>query len=409
MSRRATLIACVVGALAAALPASASAGEILGAGATLSAGQSIVSPSGEYELLMQSDGNLVEYVTGGRSIWSSQTSGQPGAHAIMQSNGDLVVVDAAGQSVWSSNSHTSGCASELAMQDDGNLVIYGPDDSAIWDTGIPDSLADGDVLKPGWSRYSARDNVELIMQTDGNLVLYGAGGARWNTKTAGHPGAYATLQSDGNLVVYAPSGSALWNSVTEGHRGDSAIVQEDGNFVVYSPSQQPLWNAGTSAGQTLPGYVGPSKPAAGSCPPPPAPAPAPTPVAPVPVTSAPVTTTVPTPAPASSGPRPLRIRLAISWTWNRSMTRLRRVSLGSAPGPTRLALSCRGRGCPRHRGTARAAGLRRLRRLLARLTGHRYRAGQELLVTLTAPGYAPERVAIHFRWGRVPRIQLLRR
>jgi hypothetical protein len=49
------------------------------------------------------------------------------------------------------------------------------------------------------------------MQSDGNLVIYNTGGeAKWNSNTAGFPGAYLALQNEGNLVIYQ-DGIALWD------------------------------------------------------------------------------------------------------------------------------------------------------------------------------------------------------
>ena len=48
----------------------------------------------------------------------------------------------------------------------------------------------------------------LVFQTDGNLVLYEGSTARWASHTHGR-GAYATMQSDGNVVVYNWSGVAF--------------------------------------------------------------------------------------------------------------------------------------------------------------------------------------------------------
>ena len=46
----------------------------------LTANQSISSPNGQYQLIMQGDGNLVEYGPGGQAIWDSVTYGNPGAY-----------------------------------------------------------------------------------------------------------------------------------------------------------------------------------------------------------------------------------------------------------------------------------------------------------------------------------------
>ncbi len=120
----------------------------------------------------------------------------------------------------------------------------------------------------------------------------------------------------------------------------------------------------------------------------------------LPVVSTPVTTPLPQPA---SGPRELRVKLAIGWTWDRARTWLRRVKVASLPGTTKLSLRCEGRGCPRPRRDF-ANGSKAVHRLLRRIVGRRYRAGDRLLLTLAAPGWLSERAQIRFRWGRLPGI-----
>ena len=116
-----------------------------------------------------------------------------------------------------------------------------------------------------------------------------------------------------------------------------------------------------------------------------------------------VTTPVSTPLPVSHARRALRIKVVMSWTWNGSVIRLRRVKVGSMPGDTKLTMGCQGGGCPRHSNTT-AAGARPVRRLLGRLVGRRYHAGDILTVKLTAKGYRQERARIFFRNGKMPLI-----
>jgi hypothetical protein len=119
-----------------------------------------------------------------------------------------------------------------------------------------------------------------------------------------------------------------------------------------------------------------------------------------PVVTTPVSTPLPRPA---SSPRELRVKLAIGWTWNRAHTWLRRVKVASLPGTTKLSLRCEGHGCPRPRRNF-ADGTKAVHRLLRRIVGRRYRAGDRLLLTLAAPGWLSERAQIRFRWGRLPGI-----
>lgn len=72
-----------------------------------------------YGLLMQGDGNLVlELLPHGYAqlkdripLWSSGTTGHPGAYAVSQGDGNLVVYAPGHRPLWSSN--TAGCTSPL--------------------------------------------------------------------------------------------------------------------------------------------------------------------------------------------------------------------------------------------------------------------------------------------------------
>lgn len=105
----------------------------------LTGGQRLVAPNGvlqsangQYRLVQQSDGNLVEYTASGTPLWHTHTYTYPGATAIMQSDGNLVVYAADGVTpLW--HSHTYGNpGATLLMQNDNNVVIYAADGHALW-------------------------------------------------------------------------------------------------------------------------------------------------------------------------------------------------------------------------------------------------------------------------------------
>jgi hypothetical protein len=105
---------------------------ILKAGQQLKAGQSLYSPSGQYQLAMQADGNLVIY-SGGSAIWNTGTEGTGTSNFLaMQTDGNLVVYTSAGKAVWNSGTEGTGSSNFLAMQNDGNLVVYTSSGTAEW-------------------------------------------------------------------------------------------------------------------------------------------------------------------------------------------------------------------------------------------------------------------------------------
>lgn len=104
----------------------------------------------------------------------------------------------------------------------------------------------GERLSAGQSLTSPNGLLTLVMQTDGNLVLYAPGNAaRWYTQTYGNPGAFVQLQTDGNLVLYAADLTVLKNWATNGTDASFLQVQDDGNLVLYTSNATPLWYTGT--------------------------------------------------------------------------------------------------------------------------------------------------------------------
>jgi hypothetical protein len=119
--------------------------------------------------------------------------------------------------------------------------------------------------------------------------------------------------------------------------------------------------------------------------------------------SPPASTTLPQP---KKGRHSLRVRLTVTWTWAYGTTWLDKATIGRLPSHTRLAVHCLGRRCPRP-AMVSAAGPRSVQRLLRALRGQRYEVGERLRITLTAPGFRPEKADVIFRYARLPTIRLL--
>ena len=258
-------------------------------GAVLTANEGITSPNGEFSLVMQGDGNLVEYdgatpawssgtntagsvvemQTDGNFViysgsvykWQSGTSGNPGAYLVLGNNGILTVDSASGLPLWgatgivvpdttlaSNKSITSPNGTyRLTMQSDGNLVEY-------------------DGATAAWSSGTNVAGSTVTMQSDGNLVIYSAGVYKWQSGTSGNPGAYLVLEDDGVLSVDSASGTPIWGatgivvpnstlasnkSITSPNGTYRLTMQSDGNLVEYDGATA-AWSSGTSsAGSTV--------------------------------------------------------------------------------------------------------------------------------------------------------------
>jgi hypothetical protein len=97
---------------------------------TLLPDQALLSADGRYSVVMQTDGNLVEYTFGPRVVWASGTYGHPGARLAMQADGNLVIYQGS-TPIW--NTGTWGLGPSFAViQTDNNFVVYTNSGRATW-------------------------------------------------------------------------------------------------------------------------------------------------------------------------------------------------------------------------------------------------------------------------------------
>lgn len=236
----------------------------LTAGDTLVPGQSLVSPKGQFSLVLQPDGNLVEIEAGKGPVWASGTQGDN--RVALDASGDLFVhsADATAQDApvgppqWSTATEVAGA--RLVVQDDGNLVLYAGT-TAVWSRGDEERkrAAAADVasasvtVAPGddyphrnavacgsgiycefGSQYSARG---FAYRNCTDFVAWKIG-LRWNQIADGRNGHAAGWKQGwierGRSVGTAPKvGSvAWWNRGSYGHVAYVVAVNPDGSAVV---------------------------------------------------------------------------------------------------------------------------------------------------------------------------------
>jgi len=107
--------------------------DTLASGQSLFVGQSRTSIDGQFQLVYQSDGNLVLYGPGGSVHFASCTEGTSPGQVAMQGDGNLVIYNGSGSPIWWTATDGNPGA-YLAVQPDGNLVIYTPGtpNTALW-------------------------------------------------------------------------------------------------------------------------------------------------------------------------------------------------------------------------------------------------------------------------------------
>ncbi|MFE3524823.1 hypothetical protein ACFXOD_24885 [Streptomyces sp. NPDC059161] len=137
---RRTIKMLIAGAAAAAAvvgvagTASANTTNALSRGETLYAGDSIIGTTGSstwFQLIMQPDGNLVEYRWDGdptegaqsrKVCWASNSNGSGANHATYQGDGNFVVYTPDGHAAWASDS-MGGAGSTVDINSRGFLYV----------------------------------------------------------------------------------------------------------------------------------------------------------------------------------------------------------------------------------------------------------------------------------------------
>jgi hypothetical protein len=134
----------------------------------------------------------------------------------------------------------------------------------------PPACASGTtLLAPGQGLIAGTSQSEILtcggqywlaMQTDGNLVLYQApmpsaptATPLWASNTVGSFGDRVVMQGDGNLVIYTPAGNAVWSSGTGGHPGVRLAINGTVLSILDDVNLRNLWSTG---GPTAPSTCG---------------------------------------------------------------------------------------------------------------------------------------------------------
>ena len=233
------------------------AGSALASGQSLNPGDSLTSPSGTYNLLYQSDGNLVVYRADGTPVWWTGTDGSTPGQVTVQTGGDVTVTDPGGDVLWSAG--TDGNPGDsLVMQDSGALQVVGSDGSVLWDSGSGggslgdcggfgggSTLGSGQVLCTNNQVTSPSGTFFLIIRTTGTWFWYRNDGTPvWWTGTDGTSAGRVSMEAGGQLAVVSSDGSTLWTSGTDGNPGAVLNVNDDGSASVVGTDGTVLWTTG---------------------------------------------------------------------------------------------------------------------------------------------------------------------
>jgi RHS repeat-associated protein len=137
-------------------------------GAVIPSGTSLTSDS--VRLTMQADGNLVlSALATGKTIWSSGTSGNPGAYAQFGTDGNLVVRTTAGVSAWTTGLPAVTGAS-LQVRNDSTADVVSSTGAVLWHQGTAGTVAPADAATS--YTYFPAGQVASVKDSAGNTWSY---------------------------------------------------------------------------------------------------------------------------------------------------------------------------------------------------------------------------------------------
>ena len=227
--------------------AAASSRSNLAAGANLQRPAELFSATGTYWLVLTGTGNLVLHGgPNGARLWNSNTGVSGASNLAMQADGNLVLYTPSNAPVWMSGT-AGNPGSHLALSDTGVLSVVSPGGLTLWatpngPTGYQMSqLTSGQQLIPTQSLVSANGAGTLALQPGGVVVAAKNGSVTMSpTTTACWLASNLVMQTDGTLVDYCGS-SPLWYTGTGGNPGAVAQITNDGTLKVLSASGTVLW------------------------------------------------------------------------------------------------------------------------------------------------------------------------
>ncbi|MET9119840.1 ricin-type beta-trefoil lectin domain protein [Streptomyces sp. NPDC004528] len=147
-----------------------------GATVTLAGGTIIPSgtslTSGSVRLTMQADGNLVlTALATGKTVWSSDTGGNPGAYARFGTDGNLAVYTTTGASKWSTGLTATTGATLQVRADSTLVVVAGNGTSVLWKQGTAGAVRPADATTR--YTYTPAGQIDTVKDTAGNTWSYG--------------------------------------------------------------------------------------------------------------------------------------------------------------------------------------------------------------------------------------------
>jgi uncharacterized protein DUF6924 len=238
---------------------------VLSAGRQLSR-RAVSCPTGEYTVVHQHDGDVVLYRNADSAVvWATGTRFQDGVTSdlaqgragrlALEDDGDLVVYSADGERLWTSGTAGRPVAS-LMIHDWGKLVLKNAQGHILWQTDRAPKRWDGWNAVPDGRRLrrgQSLRNHSLVSDNGRYTFVADASGARYLCRTDGpilwavfdSPGDGCELTEDGRFIGRSADGIPRPGNFLGGWSEPPAselLVTDQGHLVLVDSAGQVLWS-----------------------------------------------------------------------------------------------------------------------------------------------------------------------
>ncbi|MBT8254848.1 MAG: hypothetical protein KJN68_12820 [Bacteroidia bacterium] len=244
-------------------------GRTLPTGMSLNSNDCLSSKNQQFYLAMQTDGNLCVYKRqpngADQFVWATMTNGTGASELRLQNDGNLVLYNSYDQPVWSSQTTAMfnpqfnqkiNLPVKLVLDDYGKLILISQKGDVVWknDVGLvkvvteePETNSEN-LPKPfPNAKFPMTEFHRFGNQMPANQSLFVDDCLMSENRQY-----YMVMQEDGNLVIYQireyGSDRAVWATKTNKSSASELEMQEDGNLVLYNKYRRAIWRSGTTRG-----------------------------------------------------------------------------------------------------------------------------------------------------------------
>jgi hypothetical protein len=200
------------------------------------------SKNNKFALNLDASGNLTLYANLNLPLWNAPV-GDDYAHRLsLDLDGQLNLYNRKDKLIWTANKVNQVGHRLVIDQDDGVLYLEGQGGEKLWKThDLNYELRTDEVLHAQQQIWSSNKKYSLALQNDGNLVLYrDFKDPIWESDTDGTDASYLKFVSGGDLVLFDGNNKEIWRQNVQINDINKLRIADNGSLILLNEGNQTL-------------------------------------------------------------------------------------------------------------------------------------------------------------------------